>query len=102
MAPEYAKAALGLYPLVPTYAVNCDKDSNKRLCSEQGVQGFPTIKACRSASLILLLRLIEKDSCTPAATVVNRLFSTALNARVVHFITGQYGMSHMALRRSIG
>ncbi|KAI0091553.1 hypothetical protein BDY19DRAFT_931045 [Irpex rosettiformis] len=44
MAPEYSKAALGLYPLVPIYAVNCDKDSNKRLCSEQGVQGFPTIK----------------------------------------------------------
>ncbi|KAI0690982.1 hypothetical protein BC835DRAFT_1417461 [Cytidiella melzeri] len=43
MAPEYSKAALGLYPLVPTYAVDCDKDSNKRLCSEQGVSGFPTL-----------------------------------------------------------
>ncbi|KAJ7230519.1 hypothetical protein GGX14DRAFT_583640 [Mycena pura] len=44
MAPEYSKAALGLHPLLPFYAVDCDADSNKRLCSEQGVQGFPTIK----------------------------------------------------------
>jgi protein disulfide-isomerase A6 len=44
MAPEYSKAALGLYPLIPTYAVDCDADANKRLCAEQGVQGFPTVK----------------------------------------------------------
>jgi len=44
MAPEYSKAALGLYPLIPTYAVDCDDDGNKRLCAEQGVQGFPTVK----------------------------------------------------------
>ncbi|KAF8196834.1 hypothetical protein K438DRAFT_1673052 [Mycena galopus ATCC 62051] len=44
LAPEYSKAALGLHPLIPLYAVDCDEDKNKRLCSEQGVQGFPTIK----------------------------------------------------------
>ncbi|KAF7356933.1 Protein disulfide isomerase [Mycena venus] len=44
LAPEYSKAALGLHPLLPFYAVDCDDDKNKRLCSEQGVQGFPTIK----------------------------------------------------------
>ncbi|KAJ7460709.1 thioredoxin-like protein [Mycena latifolia] len=44
MAPEYSKAALGLHPLIPLYAVDCDEDKNKRLCSEQGVQGFPTVK----------------------------------------------------------
>jgi protein disulfide-isomerase A6 len=44
MVPEYSKAALGLYPLVPLYAVDCDADANKQLCSEQGVKGFPTIK----------------------------------------------------------
>ncbi|KII86004.1 hypothetical protein PLICRDRAFT_144787 [Plicaturopsis crispa FD-325 SS-3] len=44
MAPEYSRAALGLYPLVPAYAVDCDQDSNKRLCAEQGVKGFPTVK----------------------------------------------------------
>jgi len=44
MAPEYSKAALGLYPLVPTYAVDCDAEKNKRLCAEQGVKGFPTVK----------------------------------------------------------
>ncbi|KAF7370921.1 Protein disulfide isomerase [Mycena sanguinolenta] len=44
LAPEYSKAALGLHPLIPFYAVDCDDDKNKRLCSEQGVKGFPTIK----------------------------------------------------------
>jgi protein disulfide-isomerase A6 len=44
MVPEYSKAALGLYPLVPAYAVDCDAEKNKRLCAEQGVQGFPTVK----------------------------------------------------------
>ncbi|KIM90274.1 hypothetical protein PILCRDRAFT_812003 [Piloderma croceum F 1598] len=44
MAPEYSKAALSLYPLIPFYAVDCDVESNKRLCGGQGVQGFPTIK----------------------------------------------------------
>ncbi|KAF8997821.1 hypothetical protein BDQ17DRAFT_1329070 [Cyathus striatus] len=44
MAPEYAKAALGVYPLLPFYAVDCDNAKNKRLCAEQGVKGFPTIK----------------------------------------------------------
>lgn len=46
MAPEYSKAALGLYPMIPFYAVDCDKASNKKFCAEQGVQGFPTLKAC--------------------------------------------------------
>lgn len=45
MAPEFSKAALGVYPMIPFYAVDCDKQSNKQLCAEQGVQGFPTIKA---------------------------------------------------------
>lgn len=44
LAPEYSKAALGLYPLVPSYAVDCDNPTNKRLCAEQGIQGFPTLK----------------------------------------------------------
>ncbi|PPQ79822.1 hypothetical protein CVT25_002976 [Psilocybe cyanescens] len=44
MVPEYSKAALGLYPLIPAYAVNCHAEKNKRLCADQGVQGFPTVK----------------------------------------------------------
>ncbi|GLB41520.1 putative thioredoxin [Lyophyllum shimeji] len=44
MAPEYSKAALGLHPLIPVYAVDCDANENKRLCAEQGVKGFPTVK----------------------------------------------------------
>ncbi|KIY51871.1 thioredoxin-like protein, partial [Fistulina hepatica ATCC 64428] len=38
MSPEYAKAAQGLHPLVPVYAVDCDDEKNKRLCSEQAPQ----------------------------------------------------------------
>ncbi|KAF5379435.1 hypothetical protein D9615_006511 [Tricholomella constricta] len=44
MVPEYSKAALGLHPLLPVYAVDCDAQENKRLCADQGVKGFPTVK----------------------------------------------------------
>jgi protein disulfide-isomerase A6 len=44
MVPEYEKAAKGLTPLVPMYAVDCDAEKNKMLCAEQGVKGFPTVK----------------------------------------------------------
>jgi len=44
MVPEYSKAALGLYPLIPAYAVDCDAEKNRALCAEQGVKGFPTVK----------------------------------------------------------
>ncbi|KAF9465620.1 hypothetical protein BDZ94DRAFT_1159654 [Collybia nuda] len=44
MVPEYSKAALGLHPLLPVYAVDCDANENKRLCADQGVKGFPTVK----------------------------------------------------------
>jgi protein disulfide-isomerase A6 len=47
MVPEYSKAAAGLAPLVPLYAVDCDAAPNKPLCAEQGVQGFPTVKLFR-------------------------------------------------------
>ncbi|KAH9968412.1 hypothetical protein BGW80DRAFT_1338369 [Lactifluus volemus] len=42
MVPEYTKAALGLHPLVPLYAIDCDE--NRSLCAEQNVKGFPTVK----------------------------------------------------------
>lgn len=54
MAPEYSKAALGLYPLVPLYAVDCDAAKNKRLCADNGVKGFPTIKVRHKHALTLL------------------------------------------------
>ncbi|KAJ2917057.1 hypothetical protein MD484_g3342, partial [Candolleomyces efflorescens] len=44
MVPEYSKAAESLGKLIPAYAVDCDDEGNKRLCSEQGVKGFPTVK----------------------------------------------------------
>jgi len=44
MGPEYSKVAQSLHPLIPAYAVDCDNDANKRLCADQRVQGFPTLK----------------------------------------------------------
>lgn len=35
MAPEYSRAAKSLSPLIPLYAVDCDAQENKQLCSEQ-------------------------------------------------------------------
>ena len=43
MVPEYSKAALGLHPLIPAYAVNCHAEKNKPLCAEQGVNGYPAL-----------------------------------------------------------
>ncbi|KAF9483022.1 thioredoxin-like protein [Pholiota conissans] len=63
MVPEYSKAALGMHPLVPAYAVNCHAEKNKRFCSEQGVQGFPTVKLFpRGDSLPPMLYDAERTS----------------------------------------
>ena len=45
LGPEFSAAAASLSPLIPFYAIDCDAAANKPLCGEQGVQGFPTIKA---------------------------------------------------------
>ncbi|TEB28797.1 disulfide isomerase [Coprinellus micaceus] len=44
LVPEYSKAAESLNPLISSYAVDCDEEANKRLCHEQDVKGFPTMK----------------------------------------------------------
>ncbi|OWZ55545.1 protein disulfide-isomerase domain [Cryptococcus neoformans var. grubii Br795] len=44
LGPEYTAAAQSLSPLIPFYAVDCDESSNRGLCAEYGVQGYPTIK----------------------------------------------------------
>jgi len=45
LTPEFTMAAQSLSPLVDFYAVDCDADENKRLCAEQGIKGYPTIKS---------------------------------------------------------
>lgn len=40
----YEKAAKHLAGLAKVAAVNCDEESNKPLCGQMGVQGFPTLK----------------------------------------------------------
>lgn len=35
MVPELSKAAMGLNPLIGTYAVDCDDEKNKHFCSQQ-------------------------------------------------------------------
>ena len=50
LGPEFTAAAQSLTPLIPFYAVDCDDSSNKGLCAEYGVKGFPTIKAFPRAS----------------------------------------------------
>jgi thiol-disulfide isomerase/thioredoxin len=44
LAPQYIKAAEHMAGIVPFAAVDCDEDSNRQLCAEFQVQGFPTIK----------------------------------------------------------
>jgi len=45
LTPEFTRAAESLSPLIDFYSVDCDAEVNKRICAEQGVQGFPTIKS---------------------------------------------------------
>jgi protein disulfide-isomerase A6 len=42
MVPEYSKAALGLHPLIPLYAVDCDE--NRSLCAEQVRLSAPVVR----------------------------------------------------------
>ncbi|ORZ10554.1 hypothetical protein BCR42DRAFT_494567 [Absidia repens] len=47
LAPEWKKAANNLKGLVTVAAINCDEDSNKPLCGQYDIKGFPTIKTFR-------------------------------------------------------
>jgi protein disulfide-isomerase A6 len=49
MVPEYSKAALGLHPLIPLYAVDCDE--NRPLCAEQARLSVPTVRNLANVSL---------------------------------------------------
>ena len=44
LAPAYTKAAEHMAGMFTFAAVDCNEDSNRPLCAEFGVQGFPTIK----------------------------------------------------------
>ncbi|KAI9025105.1 hypothetical protein CLU79DRAFT_746284 [Phycomyces nitens] len=47
LTPEWKKAANNLKGLVNVAAVNCDEEANRPVCSQYGIQGFPTIKIFR-------------------------------------------------------
>lgn len=44
LAPAWKKAADNLKGLVTLGAVNCDEESNRPLCGQYEIKGFPTIK----------------------------------------------------------
>lgn len=44
LAPDWKKAAKNLQGLVTLGAVNCDEDTNRGLCAQYEIKGFPTIK----------------------------------------------------------
>lgn len=54
MAPELSKAAIGLNPLIGTYAVDCDDEKNKKLCSQQ-VSLANFVSCCIEAERWLLI-----------------------------------------------
>ncbi|KAI7863783.1 hypothetical protein BDF14DRAFT_1841102 [Spinellus fusiger] len=47
LTPEWKKVASNLKGLVTVAAINCDEDSNKQICSQYKITGFPTIKLFR-------------------------------------------------------
>ncbi|KAK3813720.1 MAG: hypothetical protein JOS17DRAFT_761398 [Linnemannia elongata] len=44
LVPQYKAAAKNLNGIAKMAAIDCDDDKNKPLCSQYGIQGFPTIK----------------------------------------------------------
>lgn len=50
LKPAYEKAAKKLAGLAKVAAVNCDDESNKPLCAQMGVKGFPTLKIIKPGS----------------------------------------------------
>jgi len=44
LSPIYSRVAENLHGIVTIGAVDCDVDSNKGLCGQYGIQGFPTLK----------------------------------------------------------
>ncbi|KAJ2844771.1 hypothetical protein IWW36_005053 [Coemansia brasiliensis] len=44
LEPEYERAAARTRGIAKFYAVNCDEESNRGLCTRFNVQGFPTLK----------------------------------------------------------
>jgi hypothetical protein len=53
--------------IVPVVAVDCDAESNKKLCAEQGVRGFPTIKVRLVAQRTLATRHHMRVHRVPSA-----------------------------------
>lgn len=72
MAPEYSKAAKGLHPLVPLYAVDCDDEGNKRLCADQ-VRSNLTY-----SSLFPVANLFNPQGCTRISYSQGMSFTTML------------------------
>jgi thiol-disulfide isomerase/thioredoxin len=44
LSPIYSRVADNLHGIVVVAAVDCDVESNKQLCGQYGVKGFPTLK----------------------------------------------------------
>lgn len=45
LSPAYAKAASNLAGIAGQFsAIDCDNDTNKQICGQHGIKGFPTIK----------------------------------------------------------
>lgn len=47
LKPAYEKAAKSLSGLAKVAAIDCDEETNKPLCGQMGVKGFPTLKIVR-------------------------------------------------------
>jgi protein disulfide-isomerase A6 len=50
LKPAYEKAAKSLAGLAKVAAVDCDEESNKPLCGQMGIKGFPTLKIVKPGS----------------------------------------------------
>lgn len=81
LAPTMKKVAKKLDGLVQVVTVNCDVDSNKPLCGEYGVEGFPTLKVFKPQKIDLLNGNSTKKVKKVKGTLTRHVFETYIGER---------------------
>lgn len=83
LASDYAKAALGLHPFVPVYAVDCGQQSNHELCEEKSIEKFPTIKLYPRGNTVPSLTYEDSNESASA-------FYYWASRRIPNYVTKHY------------
>lgn len=82
LKPNYEKVAKNLDGLAKVVAIDCDDDSNKKLCGAHGIQGFPTIKTFRPGKKAGGKPIVEDYRGARTATAITEEVVNKINNHV--------------------